>query len=162
VIRLALAAALVLAGCVADTYLAGPWDAAVPVCGDGVLDVGEQCDDGNTTSGDGCSATCTLEVEDCGNGIDDDDGLVDCADTDCTGDPACPFCGDGEFDPGEECDDGNGVSGDGCSATCKLEVEVTCDDRVDNDEDGQVDCADPDCEGQTCGIGLACRGTECL
>ncbi|WP_426730127.1 PQQ-dependent sugar dehydrogenase [Myxococcus faecalis] len=32
-----------------------------PVCGNGVLESGEQCDDGNTQSGDGCGATCTLE-----------------------------------------------------------------------------------------------------
>jgi cysteine-rich repeat protein len=32
------------------------------VCGDGHLDSGEQCDDGNTTSNDGCSATCTIEA----------------------------------------------------------------------------------------------------
>jgi len=34
-----------------------------PVCGDRVLDhiTGEQCDDGNTVDGDGCSATCKLE-----------------------------------------------------------------------------------------------------
>ena len=32
------------------------------VCGDGILDVAtETCDDGNTTSGDGCSSTCTRE-----------------------------------------------------------------------------------------------------
>jgi cysteine-rich repeat protein len=31
------------------------------VCGDGVATGREECDDGNTTSGDGCSATCTLE-----------------------------------------------------------------------------------------------------
>ena len=31
------------------------------------------------------------------------------------------FCGDGVLDPGEQCDDGNGVSGDGCSATCQRE-----------------------------------------
>lgn len=30
-------------------------------CGDGVLDASEQCDDGNTTSGDGCSAACETE-----------------------------------------------------------------------------------------------------
>jgi cysteine-rich repeat protein len=30
-------------------------------CGNGVLSPAEQCDDGNTTSGDGCSATCRLE-----------------------------------------------------------------------------------------------------
>src|SRR5262249_22140597 len=33
--------------------------------GDGVLQAGEQCDDGNTTGGDGCSADCKLEVNDC-------------------------------------------------------------------------------------------------
>jgi cysteine-rich repeat protein len=31
------------------------------VCGDGVLDAGESCDDGNTVGGDGCSATCETE-----------------------------------------------------------------------------------------------------
>ena len=30
----------------------------IPVCGDGALDVGEQCDDGNTLNGDCCSSTC--------------------------------------------------------------------------------------------------------
>lgn len=30
-------------------------------CGDGVLDVGEQCDDGNVMNNDGCSITCQLE-----------------------------------------------------------------------------------------------------
>ncbi len=30
-------------------------------CGDGVASAGEECDDGNRTSGDGCSATCRLE-----------------------------------------------------------------------------------------------------
>jgi cysteine-rich repeat protein len=32
-----------------------------PTCGNGVLDPGEQCDDGNTFNGDGCSAQCTIE-----------------------------------------------------------------------------------------------------
>lgn len=57
--------------------------------------------------------------EDCTNGIDDDqDGLVDNAD------PDCQVCGDGDVDPGEECDDGNTVDGDGCSAVCELENEM--------------------------------------
>jgi cysteine-rich repeat protein len=29
-------------------------------CGNGLLDNGEECDDGNTNDGDGCSATCTV------------------------------------------------------------------------------------------------------
>src|SRR3989449_2929772 len=61
-------------------------------CGNGVVDPGEQCDDGNLVAGDGCSASCRLEV--CGNGI---------------------------LGPGEQCDDGNLVSGNGCSAGCRLE-----------------------------------------
>lgn len=34
---------------------------AAPGCGDGILQTGEQCDDSNTTSGDGCSSTCQFE-----------------------------------------------------------------------------------------------------
>jgi cysteine-rich repeat protein len=33
-----------------------------PVCGDGHVDQGETCDDGNTVGGDGCSATCQTEA----------------------------------------------------------------------------------------------------
>lgn len=36
-----------------------------PLCGNGVLDVGEACDDGNTSEGDGCH-NCEI---DCGNGL---------------------------------------------------------------------------------------------
>ncbi|MFO0551823.1 MAG: DUF4215 domain-containing protein [Polyangiaceae bacterium] len=33
-----------------------------PICGDGFLNAGEGCDDGNTVGDDGCSATCALEA----------------------------------------------------------------------------------------------------
>jgi len=65
----------------------------LPVCGDNVIQLGEECDDGNTRSGDGCSAYCQLEAK----------------------------CGNGMFEAGEECDDGNTKSGDGCDEFCKLE-----------------------------------------
>jgi cysteine-rich repeat protein len=40
----------------------GPIEAtATAACGDGVLSSGEQCDDGNTVTGDGCTATCAFE-----------------------------------------------------------------------------------------------------
>ncbi len=68
-------------------------------CGNGQLDPGEGCDDGNTTGGDGCSSSCQSE-----------DGC----------DGAC--CGDGHVDPGEDCDDGNTTGGDDCSETCKVEI----------------------------------------
>jgi cysteine-rich repeat protein len=37
------------------------------VCGNGALEFSEQCDDGNTVSGDHCSSTCKTEY--CGDGI---------------------------------------------------------------------------------------------
>jgi len=41
-------------------------------------------------------------------------------------------CGDGNLDPGEECDDGNTTNGDGCSAQCNIEVPTgpVCGDGV--------------------------------
>ncbi len=33
-----------------------------PVCGDGVVDLGETCNDGNNLPGDGCDAACQLEL----------------------------------------------------------------------------------------------------
>ncbi|HKY35871.1 MAG TPA: DUF4215 domain-containing protein [Polyangiaceae bacterium] len=90
-------------GCVGDKV----------VCGNGALQVdGEECDDGNTVAGDGCSDTCTAEP-----------GYV------------CPVagvmcraaaCGDGMLAGSELCDDGNAVPGDGCSDTCTFEPNYEC------------------------------------
>ena len=78
------------------------------VCGDGALGGGEVCDDGNTESGDGCTADCSA-VE---------PGFL-CPDV---GQPCIeehvPVCGDGVLEDGEVCDDGNIESGDGCTADC--------------------------------------------
>jgi cysteine-rich repeat protein len=40
----------------------------VVLCGNGALDPGEQCDDGNTQDGDCCSATCQFETGSCDDG----------------------------------------------------------------------------------------------
>ena len=64
-------------------------------CGDGTIDPGEQCDDGESNSnapGGECRSTCELA-----------------------------HCGDTIVDPEEECDDGNRVNGDSCSWICKTE-----------------------------------------
>jgi cysteine-rich repeat protein len=37
--------------------------------------------------------------------------------------PTGPICGDGRVDPPEQCDDGNAISGDGCSANCQSSCE---------------------------------------
>ena len=39
----------------------------VPICGDGLQEADEACDDGNLDDGDGCDRECALEV--CGDGI---------------------------------------------------------------------------------------------
>ncbi|HXU05798.1 MAG TPA: DUF4215 domain-containing protein [Polyangia bacterium] len=76
-------------------------------CGNGVLDPGEQCDDGNRTPGDGCTRLCQVECgSTCGS---------------CSWPGSCnltPVCGDGVLAPSELCDDGNNVGGDGCANNC--------------------------------------------
>jgi cysteine-rich repeat protein len=93
-------------------------------CGDGVLTPDtEECDDGNTVGDDGCDATCNLE---CGNGTLEGAEECDTSGESATCDDDCTnvVCGDGNLNEsaGEECDDTNTTSGDGCSATCLLET----------------------------------------
>ena len=78
-------------------FNAAPSDCTA-ICGDGILAIGEECDDGpnNGNSGYGaCSTTCTLGT----------------------------FCGDGvtQADEGEMCDDGgnNGLPGY-CPSGCRI------------------------------------------
>ncbi|MDQ3365678.1 MAG: DUF4215 domain-containing protein [Myxococcota bacterium] len=112
-----------------------------PVCGNGTVEAGEECDDGNTTNGDSCSSTCicTCPTEPppppapvCGNGVVEageqcDDGNATSGDgcsATCVSEPPpppAPVCGDGVLDAAEHCDDGNLVNGDGCSAICECE-----------------------------------------
>jgi cysteine-rich repeat protein len=66
------------------------------VCGNGVLEGTEPCDDGNAVIGDGCNPDCTMGP--------------------------LYVCGNTLLESNEDCDDGNAMSGDGCSATCHLET----------------------------------------
>jgi len=88
--------------------VAGQPCARVSACGNGRIEAGEDCDDGNQEDGDGCSRLCRLEA-----------GYT-CATPGIPCKPA-PRCGDGvvESSVGEVCDDGNQKDGDGCSADCK-------------------------------------------
>lgn len=96
----------------------------IGVCGNGIEQPGEGCDDGNTTSGDCCSATCVAENlgnQTCGVGA--------CEVT-------VPVCQNGApvscvpGTPGTE-----GPMGD-----------PTCGDGTDNDCDGDTDGADAECQ----------------
>ena len=97
---------------------------AIGLCGNGDLDVGEQCDDGGWCDGivDGthcisdaeCSGTC----QSTGNDGCSADCLVQEMGT----------CGNGYIEwRGEICDDGNTNNGDGCDSTCQVE----CTDSTD-------------------------------
>ncbi len=58
-------------------------------------------------------------------GIAGEGGAPTCGDDDCSDDTA--GCGNRELDEGEVCDDGNEVSGDGCSADCRrIEPGFSC------------------------------------
>ena len=82
-----------------------------------------------------------IPVEDCGNGIDDDeDGLIDCDDPECDG--LCPEA--------DNCSDRRDNDGDGFTdcldsdcPPCPAEI---CDNGLDDDGDGFTDCDDPDCQ----------------
>ncbi|MFN2424861.1 MAG: hypothetical protein ABR587_00290 [Candidatus Binatia bacterium] len=69
-------------------------------------------------------------------------------------DATCPECQNGLTDPGEECDDGNPVDGDGCTSECILEF---CGDGVINDA-GTEEC--DDAEANNDATPNACR-TDC-
>jgi len=62
-------------------------------CGDMFLDPGEECDDGNLDSSDGCTIRCKFAT-----------------------------CGDGFAQQGEQCDDGNQDNDDACSSICRVNV----------------------------------------
>lgn len=80
-------------------------------CGDGELDLGEECDDNDVMGSDGCDARCNVEP-----------GYV----CDTTAMPStCEIaCGNGVFDPGvEECEP-TATNDLICDATCKLISDV--------------------------------------
>lgn len=109
--------------------------------GDGDVDCADDdCEHHGCASGAGrCkNGTCVEMAGGCANQVDDDgDGLVDCAESECDrevclvsgggvtrcGAGICDSCGNGYLETvnHEECDDGNGATGDGCRPNCTLE-----------------------------------------
>lgn len=123
-----------------------------PPCGDFKITGLETCDDGNTSPGDGCSATCEAEpgfncngpgacddIDECALGTDNcPPGTTTCKNLPgtftCACDPGASWdgmscvagCGDGDKQPPEVCDDGNIANGDGCDANCSKEPGYFC------------------------------------
>ncbi len=96
---------------------------AGPLCGNGVLDLGETCDDGNADESDACLSDCQPAT--CGDGFVRS-GVEQCDDGNAVQNDGCStrcsvgYCGDGvlQSSDGEQCDDGNTIDGDGCSPEC--------------------------------------------
>jgi cysteine-rich repeat protein len=128
-------------------------DVSGPVCGDGVAEGMEACDDGNVTPGDGCDEFCQLE--NCGDGIVQASLGEECDDSNTASQDGCSslclneFCGDTVVQAGlgEVCDDGNTISGDGCTDLCAVEF---CGDNI-------VQAA----LGEACDDGNATSGDGC-
>ncbi len=129
-------------------------DAVAGVCGDGNCAGSEnQCN---------CALDCGAYPSDeaglCSDLTDNDcDGPIDCEDSDCKWDEACPFCGDFVCNGDEtECS---------CSVDCGTPPSSEaglCTDGVDNDCDGDFDCDDPDCsDDQACTSTCGAKGEAC-
>ncbi|PRQ04919.1 DUF4215 domain-containing protein [Enhygromyxa salina] len=144
----------------------GDGDAVDPICGNGIIESGEACDDGNTIETDTCTNECALAS--CGDGLVHegveacDDGNMDTTDDCVLCQPAT--CGDGYVQEGvETCDDGNIDDTDTCTSTCELascgdgfvQPGEDCDDTNDDNNDDCVECS-----AATCGDGFVQVGVE--
>ncbi len=126
-------------------------------CADANCD-GQTCGShGQVCSGTSCvcsgnGGTVQSTETSCNDGHDNDcDGDVDCADANCNG----VSCGS----HGLICSGGSCIcSGNGGTAQSS---ESICDDNRDNDCDGNIDCDDSQCDGQTCDGTRICVGTSC-
>jgi cysteine-rich repeat protein len=130
---------------------------AAATCGDGLPDVGEECDDGNVSDGDCCSSACLVD----GAGMPCTDDGNPCTDDACDGAGQCTHpantasCDDGVFCNGTDtCDAGLCThTGDPCAGGA--ECAATCNEAADNcfdpavtpcTDDGNV-CTDDRCNG---------------
>jgi hypothetical protein len=111
----------------------------------------------------GCSGSVDKPAEDaevCDNGTDDDDdGKIDCADSDCSdfagctssalyAAPASEDCDNGKDDDGDgkvDCSDGDCGSYAGCISAEYAAPFENCTNQQDDDGDSKVDCDDADC-----------------
>jgi cysteine-rich repeat protein len=141
-----------------------------PVCGDGNVDPGEECDDANDDNQDACLDDCTNAT--CGDGyLQDgvegcDDGNDDDGD-ECTNACELAACGDAIVHEGvEQCDDGNQSNTDACTNACE---DAACGDgfvqadveQCDDGNQSNTDECTNTCEEAACGDGFVQPGEEC-
>jgi cysteine-rich repeat protein len=143
-------------------------DACLGHCGNGTIDPGEQCDDGNSDDTDACPSTCQSAI--CGDGFIQH-GVEQCDDANASNNVPClncmpaSQCGNGMVNDNEDCDDGNLDNTDACLNTCKTAycgdgmihhgIEE-CDDANKENSDACLDT----CEPAVCGDGFIQAGVE--
>lgn len=142
----------------ADTDCTGSPDCAPPACTDADADTyfaeagcgtAVDCDDTNAAINPGAAEVCNDSMD------NDCDGFVDCDDTDCDISPDCaapPVCTDADSDGYfVEQDCGTSIDCNDNNPDINPGVPEFCNDGIDNDCDGTVDCADNECMGtETC------------
>jgi len=135
-------------------------------CGNGTLDAGEGCDDGNALNGDGCTNACLVEnTRPCNATAPGLTGDASCASGLCDMTSGAPGvcepvgCGDGRLAADEGCDDGNTVAGDGCSAMCLVENSRPC-NAASPGLTGDASCASGICDA-TGGAPGVCEPVGC-
>ncbi|MBI2981771.1 MAG: DUF4215 domain-containing protein [Deltaproteobacteria bacterium] len=128
-------------------------------CGNGVVDPGESCDDGDQMDCDGCRGDCSARETGCGDRFVC--GMEQCDDGNMTDGDGCSglctnegirvlACGDGILQAGEECDDGNVTAGDGCNSTCRTEATPLSSKKTICHQAEEKDQAKPGNDGRSC------------
>ena len=176
---------------------------AGPGCGDGIRQGTEECDNGKLNGPNaGCEKACTFSCilsdphrgdahcdphDPCkGQGVCNSDHTCSTVNAlpegaDCGGGNFCrngacqaPVCGDGQVNPGEECDDGTNDGTHGCSPGCKFTCLSTDPARNCAPTDpcqGASSCTDsthtcsprtPAVDGTACGTGKVCKSGTCV
>ncbi|CAD8085623.1 unnamed protein product [Paramecium sonneborni] len=104
------------------------------ICGDGLVVVDpygfyyEECDDGNTISGDGCSSSCQYQCQSisiCTTCVSNRCELCASGYLLTTNKICVPICGDAILVTGEQCDDGLTLPYKGCQ-NCKARCQRSC------------------------------------
>ncbi len=92
----------------------------------------------------------------------------DCDEGTCQQDGYCgngPQCGDSVVEGSEECDVGDTVDCDGCSATCQLEIcgdgNVCSPEQCDDGNTNSCDSCSPNCINEFCGDFSVCDPEQC-
>jgi cysteine-rich repeat protein len=121
-----------------DLGQTSPTGTNLALCGNGIREPAEVCDDQNTSPNDGCSTNCRSR-ETCGNGILD-------------------------ASTGEVCDDGGDLTGNFCDSACQ--VSTRCDasgtpgGTMEELCDDNNECTVPTCSAQTGCVQTPLNGGE--